>query len=195
MDNRFLVKNRGFTLVELLIAISIFIAVSLIGADYVINSFKTINQDFQQSEGIKTLRRSMEIMINEIRGANSSERGDYALAKINPSEIIFYNDVSGDDKRESVRYYLSDNDLIREIIFADAQNEYNALPVISVLAHNISSEDIFTYYDQNGQLTSLINNVSLVKINLSLLTVDSRSGLNRTLSLESSVSLRNLKIN
>jgi prepilin-type N-terminal cleavage/methylation domain-containing protein len=183
-------EQTGFTLIELLVSISIFIIISLIGADYLVQGYRSINIEAQNSDNAKKIRRAMDIMIDEIRGANSSERGDYALAKISSNDIIFYNNVTGDAKRERVRFYFQGNNLVKEIISPDLFNNYNTTPATSTLAYDIYPEEAFYYYNQNNETTTLISDVRMIKIMLKSLNYNSTSFI-----LESSVNLRNLKSN
>lgn len=101
-------KQAGFTLIETMAAISIFIIIlgALFGSILVI--YQTYGYTFEQSLAIDEARRGVEIMVKEIREAKSGDDGSFAIEKADDKEFIFYSDIDNDGQTERVRYFLGD---------------------------------------------------------------------------------------
>lgn len=151
--------RRGFSLVEMLVAVGIFML--LIGTIMTIylssNKFKGIvfEQLLTQAEG----RRAVRNFINDIRRANYSSIGAYPLQTAGTSTIIFYSDVDGDSLRERVRYFTSSTILERGIIkpIGTPLSYPTTTEIITEMAHSVANtSSVFYYYDQNyaGSSTS-----------------------------------------
>ena len=99
-------KETAFTLVETMVAIAVFVIVlgALFGSILVI--YRTYGYTFEQSLAIDEARRGVEIMVKEIREANSGEDGSFTIEKANDKEFIFYSDIDNDGQTERVRYFL-----------------------------------------------------------------------------------------
>ena len=99
-------KQAGFTLIETMMAISVFIIIlgALFGSIVVI--YQTYGYTFEQSLAIDEARRGVEIMVREIREAKSGEDGSFTIEKADDKEFIFYSDIDNDGQTERVRYFL-----------------------------------------------------------------------------------------
>ncbi|MDD4333000.1 MAG: prepilin-type N-terminal cleavage/methylation domain-containing protein [Patescibacteria group bacterium] len=183
----------GFSLIEMLVAMSIFILVFLVGSDFIIKGFRSTSFEAEQTTQIKSARRAMEIMAKEIRGANSSARGDYPLATIEPTNFIFYNDIDNDGQIEKIRYFLDETFLKEAVTKPGVDNSYGSPAATSTLAANAFIEPIFFYFDENNSATGVINNIRLINIKLKISSLSDR--FSAPYLLESSVELRNLKDN
>jgi len=98
--------SKGFTLIEMLIAIAIFglLAGALFGLIpflYKINTYA-----WNQTYAIEEARRGIKVMIREIREARAGGDGSYAIEKAEDSEFVFFSDIDSDGKIEKVRYFL-----------------------------------------------------------------------------------------
>jgi prepilin-type N-terminal cleavage/methylation domain-containing protein len=98
--------SKGFTLIEILIAIAIFglltgALFSLIPVLYKINSYA-----WNQAYAIDEARRGVKVMIREIREARAGGDGSYVIEKAEDSEFVFFSDIDNDSKIEKVRYFL-----------------------------------------------------------------------------------------
>jgi len=97
---------KGFTLIETLVAIAVFVIAlgAVFGAVVIIYRFH--GYTWQQSSAIEEARRGIEIMIKEIRAAKPGDDGSYSIVKAEDKEFIFFSDITGDGKTERVRYFL-----------------------------------------------------------------------------------------
>ncbi|MFH0891992.1 MAG: type II secretion system protein [Candidatus Falkowbacteria bacterium] len=188
-------KEPGFTLVEVLVVVAILSSISALTLSLVVTGFKATRFEAEQAEAIAHARNAISVMKKEIRGANSSEQGSYALDSIEEQEFVFYADIDADDRYEKVRYYLDDLDLIREVTEPGALNDYSEAPASTTIAQfvNNQEENIFTFYNSSYNIASTTNEVRLININLKINVTPETAP--KDVYVESDVTLRNLKSN
>jgi prepilin-type N-terminal cleavage/methylation domain-containing protein len=188
-----MLNKKGFSLVEIMIVISILSLIIFITGDMITNGFKTAKFQSEQETAVATARKSMGIITKDIRGANTSERGDYPLKITQEDELVFFDDIDDDNIMEKVRYYLSDSKLIREIYLPGALKDYAVLSASSTAATyvNNNGEPIFSYFDADSAETDVINQVRMIRIYI-MINVTPAIAPNDYI-LESDVNLRNLK--
>lgn len=179
-------KNKGFTLVEVLVAMLIATIIMFAVANFGQNIL-SLNQSASQSltAGLES-RQAMKVMIRELRALES-------LDAVATSSISFSVDLNQDENLENIRYFL---DLSTQTLKREVDGVQNIL-VANIIS---TSTPIFDYYDQNyaGTSTSLalpvdLSTISLVKVTLMVDKDPNR--LPKTLITTSQVSLRNLKSN
>jgi hypothetical protein len=98
--------NEGFTLIETLVAIAIFILIATALFGSVVSLYQTNAFVWQQAQAIDEARRGVKVMIREIREARAGDDGSFAIAEAEDSQFIFYSDIDRDDEVERVRYFL-----------------------------------------------------------------------------------------
>lgn len=195
MSSNRIKNNKGFTLIELFVVISILGIISTIVLNFVVMSFKATRFEEEQAEAVKQARDAMNVMKTEIRGANNSAHGDYPLAVVNNQQFAFYSDIDKDDVFEKIDYFLDGLVLKKSVIEPDASGNYGAAPVVNVIAEyvNNQTEDIFSYYDSNYATTTSVNNIRLINITLKINVTPEIAPAD--IYVETDVSLRNLKSN
>jgi len=197
-------KNRGFTLVEILISIGIssLILIALVAFQ---SSIFTSNRILQfgllnQQEAKKIIRP----FANEVRGATKSALGGYPIDAAGDSIFSFYTDIDDDGLTEKIKYYVEGGSFTKSIIEPDPETyEYNEEneKIIKVI-HDVIDKPIFYYYDSNYDGTASSTpltypvvpaDVRMIKV---IVEIDS-DPLNppEAFSVETQVSLRNLKDN
>lgn len=188
-------NEKGFSLIEILVVMSIFLIIITMAANFIIYGFQGISFGSEQETAIENARKAMEEMTKEIRGANSSESGSYPLAMVNDDEIIFYTDTDIDGQMEKIRYYLASSTLIKETTEPGTANDYSAAPEVTDVAYYINNqvEPIFYYFDSNNEETDIINEIRLVNIRLKVNVTPEKAP--NDYYVESDVNLRNLKDN
>jgi prepilin-type N-terminal cleavage/methylation domain-containing protein len=186
-------NNKGYTLVEVMTVVGILLLVFLITGDMIINSLKTTRYESEQATAIETARKSMGIITKDIRGANTSERGDYPLVIVQDDELAFFNDIDNDGVMEKIRYYLEGAKLVKEIYLPGLTLNYSSLSASSTVADYVNNNGVplFSYYDSNSEETDIINNIRMIEV-IVVINVTPTT-LPNDYILKSNVNLRNLK--
>ena len=113
-------RNSGFTLIETLVTVAIFIFALGAVASLIIVGYRSQAYSLQQSAAIDEAKRGIEKMVKEIREARIGEDGAYILEKAEDYEIIFYSDIDNDGQTERVRYFIYQSDSLTGDCFSYA---------------------------------------------------------------------------
>jgi len=188
-------NNKGFTLIEILITMSIMTVVIFISSDFITTGLKSTRFVNEQQTAITNARKATHVFKKEIRGANSSEQGDYPIALIDEDEFIFYTDADDDGIMEKVRYYITGVDLMKEVTQPGASKDYSEIATSHKIASYLNNDEeaLFTYFSGNHVETSLINEVRLININLRINVTPTIAPNDYYVTTD--VNLRNLKDN
>jgi len=201
------VKNfsRGFTLVEVLTALGIFVAVMFAVAVFqynVITYPKTISGSLTTVQDAQIL---LKTMLKELRSMQPGANGAFPLSTTGTSTISFFGDADNDGVIEQITYFLANSSIYRGVIQpSGTPASYNpATQVSSMIVTNVrngAASPIFQYYDgnYNGTSSPLVQPVTattvrLVKIDLTLDVNVNDMPVPTTYTVQSS--LRNLKTN
>lgn len=148
-----MLNKKGFTLIEVIITVTIFVIFIVLSTNFVINGLKMTRYSDEQETAVKNTRDVLNSMVAEIRESAQSDTGDYLLDVVEPQEFSFYSDVDSDTYAEKIRYFIDGLELKKGIIQATGTPlEYPASEeVISVIADYINnqSDPIFSYYNKN----------------------------------------------
>ncbi|OGY31168.1 MAG: hypothetical protein A3C02_03980 [Candidatus Andersenbacteria bacterium RIFCSPHIGHO2_02_FULL_45_11] len=144
---------RGFTLIEILVAISIssIILVALVRLMGI--SIPVYRSLFLQTLADDTARVQLKRIAHQLREARPSDTGAYPIVEATAQKLIFYADIDGDIATERVRYELVGTDLVRGVIEPSGNPiVYDVVgEVSSIVARSIynGSTPLFTYYGSN----------------------------------------------
>lgn len=197
-------RQKGITLVEILIAIGIFSLIVIVAGKFASDVQKLSSMSQNRFNTEVDSRKVLRPMIAEIRSASQSSIGSYSIEQAATSSLIFFSDVNDDGIKERIRYFISGNKLMRgQIVPAGSPLVYNgASENTYMLIDNLmaTTSPVFYYYDTNytGTTTPLsypivISEIRLVKIKL---TIDKNpNALPGPITVEGQVSIRNLKDN
>ncbi len=194
-------KTAGFTLIEMLVYVSLAILLAVMGAEFVVGGLRSTTFAFEQDEAVQNARRVIDSFIREVRDAQSSERGDYLLLTVDEQELAFYCDTDSDGSVDLVRYFLDGSQLKKSITPATGTPiDYypaNAATVPVADYVNNQSEPIFTYYDTNNALiastTGNIDDIRMIHMSLKINVDPSRAP--QDYYVLTDVQIRNLKDN
>lgn len=195
-------ERRGFTLVEIIFGISIFIlillAITLFSRNiWVYNSF--ISSSLSDADDG---RKAVKAMIAEIRTASAASNGAYAVSQSSATSFTFYSDIYDNGLKERVRYFLNGSLLQKGVtIPTGSPLSYDlATEKITTLLTNVTSTSVFNYYNANydGTTAALsfpvdVSQVRLVKITVTVDKDPNKPPAATTFSTQ--VSIRNLKDN
>ena len=185
---RFAGSHRGFSLVELLVVM----AVASVLAAAVLATFITTIHTFSTQEiriqNQDQARQAMDQLTRFIRMATSSALNTTtqsdAIAVAQPTEIVFYADVNGDDHPDKVRYYVSGTQLKMQSVAplwstTSLTWSYPAYPNNGVVVVGVKTgSTLFTYYKyQSGALVqvaygstdpNVLKSITTVNVNLEI---------------------------
>ena len=165
MQNRRSKNQAGFSMVELILAMTITLTVMGLASSILAGAFKFRSREDRKSDGIADVQRALNIMTREI--SNSGLKLPVGLGKISSNGV-----VAGDSNNESLRIvsnlngmpdsangYFEDADVddidedIKFLMYVDAGQRYivryekNSTNETTVLANRIDSL-VFRYYDE-----------------------------------------------
>lgn len=194
--------KKGFTLIETLVGVLIFVmimlAISMFSRNtWIYNSF--ISAGLNNSSSITKVLKTMS---SEIRTASTAETGAYVISNATATSFTFYSDIDSDGAKEKIRYFLSGN-LMRKGVTEPTGSPFTYNPaneVITTLIPNVNNSTNFEYFDKNYDGTTPplsfpvdISSIRLVKINI---TIDNDPNKAPTANVFSTqISIRNLKDN
>lgn len=199
--NREASENSGFSLMEIMVVMSISLIFIFASADFIIQGLRSSTFIYEQDLAVQNARKAQDIMVKEIRKANRAENGEYLLDTVSPQTFTFYSDADSDGATEKVRYFLDGDILKKGLVRATgtpigypAANEE-----ISTLANyvNNQAEPIFYYYDKNNGLIANPpankQSVRLIEISAKINVTPERAP--KDFYVEADVQIRNLKDN
>lgn len=199
-------KNiQGFTLIEVLTTISIFVVIMI-----AVSAFQYNVLNYNRS-GVVALTNAQEVesliktIAKELRSTEFGSDGSYAISAAATSSVTFFADVDSDGTKEKIRYYIDTTTIYRGVIKPtgsplsyNPNNETKKILVTGI--RNDSSSPIFEYYDSmySGTSTPMtyplnLTSIRLIKVTLTIDTDPNKAPILRTYSTQ--INLRNLKDN
>jgi type II secretory pathway pseudopilin PulG len=165
MQNRRSKNQAGFSMVELVLAMTITITVMGLASSILAGAFKIRSREDRKSDGVADVQRALNIMTREI--SNSGLKLPSGLDEVSTNGV-----VAGDSDNESIRIvsnlngmpdsangYFEDADVddtdedIKFLMYVDAGQRYivryekNGTNETTVLANRVDSL-VFRYYDE-----------------------------------------------
>ncbi len=198
--------GAGFTLVEMLISIALFLIIS-IGLVALASNLLTASgkQSGLVVDSDQARKLAFNIM-NELRNAQTSSTGAYALATADNQTLMFYSNIDADSVIERVRYFTQNGKLYKNVLKPVGNPlVYNpANETVLVVQDNVANggSPLFYYYDGaydgvNGSAISQPVSVTMVKFVKLDLKIYNKAGVQNTnfYTITASGSVRNLKTN
>ena len=200
---KYIHKNRrnGFTLVETLVGIAIFIVIFLVLTLFSKNVWTYNSFIGGELEAINNGRLALKTMIAEIRTASSGNNGSYAINQASATSFTFYSDIYDNGLKEKVRYFLNGTTLQKGVIKPTGSPlAYTGSETITTLVPNVTNSTIFEYYDKNydGNTAALSTPTDISALRLVKITITIDKNVNQppaAVTISSQVSLRNIKDN
>ncbi|MFH0857707.1 MAG: prepilin-type N-terminal cleavage/methylation domain-containing protein [Candidatus Magasanikbacteria bacterium] len=197
-------EKKGFTLLEVIVGMSIFVILSLGISWVLIVSLRTNDIVWNQLGGQNEARKVLQEVVNTVRRAESSSMGAYTVVSASETEFVFYANTDTDLLRERVRFWLDGTTLKMGVIKPGGNPlQYTALDeVVKELAHDVVNTEegtsTFLYYDSTytGTEEPLVEPVDITSIRLVRVQLEIEHDPEKTpvpLHVESQVSIRSLK--
>jgi prepilin-type N-terminal cleavage/methylation domain-containing protein len=199
------IDNKGFTLLELLVAMGIFSLVLLGGVWLLISGLRYNTIIWDQLQGQNDGRRALQTVVDVVRRAEESNIGSYAIVLADDNELTFYANADNDSYKEKVRFWL-DNTTLKMGIIKPSGNPlgYSGAEIVVEIAHDIvniaQGVPVFIYYneDYTGTEEPLDSPADTTQVKLVKIQLEIEKDPDKTpvpLHVESMVGIRNLKEN
>lgn len=198
-------KEKGFTLIEVMVSILIFTLLGLGIIELVSSMVSTGNKTTTFATSSDQARKLSFQIMNELRNAVTASTGAYALNQAGDQELIFFSNVDGGTDIERVRYYLSSGKVYRGVVKASGSPlTYNlGNETTAVVQNDVANGGIplFYYYadtyDGSGNYLAQPVNITQVKFIELNLQVYNKGGIANTnfYTITAGSSIRSLKTN
>jgi hypothetical protein len=204
----FRMDSRGLTIVEMLIAMFIFVLI-MAGSVFLISQiYKRYGFAMEQGRSISQVQQNVKIMVDEIRRASIADSGAYPIQNADKFDFVFFADIDHDRVAERVHYYLQGITIQKGV--SKPSGTPSTYPVgdqvvtqIGNYVRNTAGQPLFYYFDSNypadqvnNPLTapvSQINRIRMVEVDI-YYNIDLQRAPNN-IRLQTFVEMRNLKDN
>jgi len=197
--------KKGMSLVETLVAMSIFVVILLILTLFQKNIIAFNKFSKESITSASDARAILRTMIKEIRSASPGSNGVYPIEQTSTSTLVFYSDSNDDGLKERIRYSLVGTMLYRgSVTPSGSPVSYNlANESVTTLATDIknsTSTAMFEYFDNSyaGTSTPLVHHITptairMIRVNLYIEADPNKAPIPRLYTSQGM--LRNLKDN
>ena len=196
---------RGFTLIEVLVALAMFALIAVAVGDLVIRSLRSNDVIWEQLETQHDGRAVLEQVVDDVRRAEPSSIGSYPIADATSSTLTFFANVDSDIGRERVRFFLDGTDVKKGVVQPSGNpinysGEESIIVVATDVVNTSSNIPLFEYYDESYPVTTTpltvpdeLTDIRAVRVQLEIDSDPNASPV--ALHVETVVSVRNLKSN
>ena len=158
MIEKKVISHKGFTLVETIVAIALFVlgisATSILFA----KSYQSNAYSLEMWKTSFIVSRSVSSLVDYFRRVRQSDNGSFPIVKADKNNLIVFSDYNNDGKTERIHVYLSNNK-----IFMGITPPTNTFPrtyppledgdtqIVQIADHivNTNSDSMFSYYNKN----------------------------------------------
>jgi type II secretory pathway pseudopilin PulG len=157
MSTLFRDKRSGMTLVEAVVAISIYVVLLMAITTSVTSLYRTNSYALEQSGEIDNVRRAMVEWNRDVKELITAENGTYPIAIMGEHIFGYYSDTDLDDSVEYIEYILATTTL-RKYTYnpsgSPAVYDFSAPDQIEILSEHVRNIEqattTFYYYDNFG---------------------------------------------
>jgi len=103
-------SQKGFTIVELIVAVFVFSSVSVIASGVFVSAVKLNRKALNIQRADENTRNILEMISREVRVANTIDGSDTSCPVSSAANLSFNHPVNG-----RIRYFLSSNQIHREV--------------------------------------------------------------------------------
>lgn len=154
------------TIVEMLIAIAIFVICMEGFTLLFVKSFKFNKFAYEEGVASATAQRATEDVVKNIRRARQADSGAYLVKSAGEFDFVFYCDYDEDGDTERLHYFLQNGSLKRgvanpsgsPITYPDNDQEVSTVTQYVV---NTSGEPIFKYFNKDFPADLVANPLAL----------------------------------
>lgn len=198
-------NKKGFTLLEGLVAMGIFLLLIVPITGFLINGFRYNTVIWEQLKTQNDGRRALRETVDVLRKVETSSLGGFPIVSAGSYDLTVYSNVDTDSYREKVRFWLDGTTLKKNIVKPSGSPlSYAGVGTTIEIAHDVvniaKNMPLFTFYDENytGTESALTSPISVTAVRLIKIDLEIEKDATKTpvpLRVESMVQIRNLKIN
>lgn len=196
--------NRGFSLLEVIMAVGIFALVVGAAVEVFLVSWRGNAIIWEQLSTQNEGRKAVQDFSNELREAAASSIGAYSLESATSTQIVFYSNIDSDSFVERIRYFITSTTLKKGVIkpagnpFAYSSSAESITTIANDVANGTTS--VFSYYDGSftGSGNPLSGAIDVTKIRVVKMSLKLEENPNLSpvpFYIETKVMIRNLKDN
>jgi prepilin-type N-terminal cleavage/methylation domain-containing protein len=181
-------KNQrgGFSLIEVIIVVAVAASVVVVVSNFGTNISGINGLITNELKSKSDIAQTLEIMSNEIRGAEPSAAGAYAINAAASSSFTFYDSVHANGVIDQVTYYLASSTIWRVLIAPTGTPATypTSSEIVNDMIDNVSlvssSTPLFSYYPATyiGSGSPLSSPVAVASIRLVDITFSSQVNTN-----------------
>jgi prepilin-type N-terminal cleavage/methylation domain-containing protein len=198
-------KNKAFTLVELVTAISILVVIMVAVSAFQYNVISYNRSSAVALTNATEAQSILKVIARELREMSPSSNGAYPIAVAATSTVTFFADIDGDGVKEQIRYFIASSTVKRGIIKPTGSPlVYSAgsesFKILATGIRNSSSTPLFEYFPgtYTGTSTALsyplnISTIRLIRVSMTIDSDPNKAPILR--SFNTQVVLRNIKDN
>lgn len=196
-------ETRGMTLVEMLVAVTIYTILMLAVFSSTTTLYRQNAYAIEQAGEVNNARRGIQQWNHDVKEMTTAEDGTYPVAVIEPHRLGYYSDTDRDAEVEYVEYVLASTTLTKYTYQATGTpvtydtSAPDKIEILSLYVQNAEQgTSTFFYYDNSGaQLSSTSPLIAVRYIQAQLIVnIDPKRNPGEFM-LRSSLAPRNLKDN
>ncbi len=193
-----MIRTRGFTLIETIVWIAVFIAAMIGIVSTLLYFYRTNAYIIEQANAISSAQRGLEQVVRTVREGAYSSQGAFPIVSIAANDFIFYADIDTDALIERVHYYLSGTNLMRGVVEPTGNPpDYTGAETATIIADYVRNTaqgiTTFKYYDELGnEIVNYANWTAVRFVKVALAVNVNVEKLPEQLTLDSSAAIRNL---
>jgi len=199
------IDNNGMTIIEMMVAISIFIIAITGFTSLFLRSWKVNSYTLEMGQSSLAASQGVSTMVNYLRKVRQADDGSYPIKLAGEQELLVFSDYDRDGITERLHFYLQDGQ-IKMGITDPTGGMPKSYPTndqeIKILAEDVVNtelEPIFHYYNNNYPGDNINNplqypmDVSTIRLVEIFLKVNTDTIRNQdSIETQSFVELRNL---
>jgi type II secretory pathway pseudopilin PulG len=194
---------KGFTIIEVVVTIGIFSFIIVTMLMFTARSYSSFFSLNDKTSVVTKARQAVDVLGGEMREAQSSDIGAYALVSATATELIFYANVDASSDIERVRYTISGSDFLRGTIKpvgTPASYPPGNEQVKTIINALVPGSTTFTYYPgtftgSEAPLSAPVNPASVRYIVLAISLDETPGEKPEPIDIVTGSTLRNLKDN
>jgi len=201
MKNKSRTSRKGFSVVELMVVMGLFVIIGVIVSNLFLNTQKSFTHTSARINARKEASRVLRTLEKELRQISQASEDFEAIELADQNQLVFYADIDNDEKPEKISYSLDGQRIIKAVTrtsneaapweFEGAVTNEN----LTTYSVNSLQVPVFTYYSAMDETLSQLpldstdrQSVKIIRIDIRVKISDSAQ---KSDNFETEVYLRN----